>query len=391
MFNISEEVLEKQQATNTAKEIKQQPQVWQELSAGLRDRKEALNQFINSIYEKHDQIRVVFTGAGTSAFIGDILAPELSKQADSKVRFEAIPTTDIVSNPTSYLTKEIPTILVSFARSGNSPESLASVSLGEQLVDHFYQVVVTCNEEGGLAKNIEEDDKAITILTPEAAHDQGLAMTSSFTCMMVAAYTLFTNDDFAGNPMNHIIKNAEAFSNRVGDDVDAILQKDFNRIAYLGSGSLAQLSHEASLKMLELTAGEVVSMYESSLGFRHGPKSILNDSSVVVLFLSQDEYTRKYDMDMLRELSGEATDIQVVAVTDQQDAEVEKLADKTIVVNEADTPFTNDFHLAFQYIMFAQVLAVKKSLDLGITPDNPSPSGAINRVVQGVTIHSFNQ
>src|SRR5699024_6363014 len=99
----------------------------------------------------------------------------------------------------------------------------------------------------------------------------------------------------------------------------------------------------------------------------------------------------KYDIDMLRELSGEATDIQVVAVTDQQDAEVEKLADKTIVVNEADSPFTNDFHLAFQYIMFAQVLAVKKSLDLGITPDNPSPSGAINRVVQGVTIHSFNQ
>src|SRR5699024_4674086 len=181
MFNISEEVLEKQQATNTAKEIKQQPQVWQELIAGLRDRKEALNQFINSIYEKHDQIRVVFTGAGTSAFIGDILAPELSKQADSKVRFEAIPTTDIVSNPTSYLTKEIPTILVSFARSGNSPESLASVSLGEQLVDHFYQVVVTCNEIGGLAKNIEEDDKAITILTPAAAHDQGLAMTYSFT------------------------------------------------------------------------------------------------------------------------------------------------------------------------------------------------------------------
>src|SRR5699024_3494229 len=187
----------------------------------------------------------------------------------------------------------------SFARSGNSQEIFASVSLGEQLVDHYYQVVVTWNEEGGLAKNIEEDDKAITILTPEAAHDQELEMTSSFTCMKVAAYTLFTNDDFAGNPMNHFIKNAEVFSILVGADVDAILYKDVSRIAYLGSGSLAQLSHEASLKMLELTAGEVVSMYESSLGFRHGPKSILNDSSVVVLFLSQDEYTRKYDMDML--------------------------------------------------------------------------------------------
>src|SRR5699024_8720014 len=94
---------------------------------------------------------------------------------------------------------------------------------------------------------------------------------------------------------------------------------------------------------------------------------------------------------MLREMSGEATDIQVLAVTDQQDAEVEKLADKTIVVNDADSPFTNDFHLAFQYNMFAQVLAVKKSLDLGITPANPSPRGPINSVEQVVTIHSFNQ
>lgn len=391
MFNISEEILNKQQATNTTKEIRQQPQVWQELITGLRDRKNELDQFINSIYTKHDQVRVVFTGAGTSAFIGDILAPELSKQADDKVRFEAIPTTDIVSNPTAYLTQEIPTILVSFARSGNSPESLASVSLGEQLVDDFYQVVVTCNAEGGLAKNIEQDEKAITILTPDAAHDQGLAMTSSFTCMMIAAYTLFTKDGFADGPIKQIIDNAEVFSERVGDEADDILQKDFNRIAYLGSGSLAQLSHEASLKMLELTAGNVVSMFESSLGFRHGPKSILNDASVVVLFLSQDAYTRKYDMDMLRELSGEAADIKVVAVTDQKDEAVEELADQTVVVNQGAQPFTSDFHLAFQYIMLAQVLAVKKSLALDITPDNPSPTGAINRVVQGVTIHSFNQ
>src|SRR5699024_7718190 len=163
MFNISEEVLEKQQATNTTKEIRQQPQVWQELINGLRDRKEELEQFISSIYNKHDQVRVVFTGAGTSAFIGDILALELSKQADEKGRVEAGPRSEFVSNPTAYLTKAVPTILVSFARSGNSPESLASVSLGEQLVDDFYQVVVTWNAEGGLAKNIEQAEKAIAI------------------------------------------------------------------------------------------------------------------------------------------------------------------------------------------------------------------------------------
>src|SRR5699024_3596824 len=154
----------------------------------------------------------------------------------------------------------------------------------------------------GLAKNIEQNEKAVTILTPEKAHDQGFAMTSSFSCMMIAAYTLFTPNVFTGNVATQLIASAEQMLDTVTDQVDEIIQFDFDRIAFLGSGSLSQLSHEASLKMLELTAGKVVATYESSLGFRHGPKSILNDSSAVVMFLSQDTYTRKYDLDMLREL-----------------------------------------------------------------------------------------
>lgn len=355
----------------------------------MYQRKEELNEFIDSIYNKHEQTRVIFTGAGTSAFIGDILVPELRKQTDEKVRFESIPTTDIVSNPEEYLIKDVPTIMVSFARSGNSPESLASVSLGEQLIDDFYQVVITCNKEGGLAKNIEQNDKAVTILTPEKAHDQGLAMTSSFSCMMIAAYTLFTPNVFTGNVAKKIIAGAEQFMDSVGDKIDDILQFDFDRIAYLGSGLLSQLSHEASLKMLELTAGNVVATYESSLGFRHGPKSILNDSSAVVMFLSQDPYTRKYDMDMLRELAADESNMKVIALTDKQDSEVENLADWTIPVNAGEEAYASDFHLAFLYIIFAQVMAVKKSLQLGITPDNPSPGGQVNRVVQGVTIHNY--
>lgn len=263
MFNVTGEVLEKQQASHTAKEIKQQPLVWQELVSTMYQQKDKHNDFIASIYKKHQRTRVIFTGAGTSAFIGDILVPELRKQAGGKVQFEAIPTTDIVSNPAEYLIKDVPTIMVSFARSGNSPESLASVSLGEQLIDDFYQVVITCNKEGELAQNIKHNEKAITILTPEKAHDQGFAMTSSFSCMMIAAYTLFTPNAFTDNMVKQIIAHAEHLLDSVADKVDDVLQFDFDRIAYLGSGVLSQLSHEASLKMLELTAGKVAAIYES--------------------------------------------------------------------------------------------------------------------------------
>ncbi|MBY7144560.1 SIS domain-containing protein [Virgibacillus sp. NKC19-3] len=385
MFNMTSEELQKNSAINTTSEIYQQPVVWKELVSSLFDQKEELTNFIESIYKKHEHVRVILSGAGTSAFIGDILVPLLRKENNANVQFDSVPTTNIVSNPEEYLQKDIPTIMVSFARSGNSPESVAAVALGEQIVDHFYQVVITCNQDGQLAKDTKNDKNSVTILMPDDAHDKGLAMTSSFTCMLITAYTLFTSNDLDKNILGHAEKLIESLPEKIND----ILKMDFERIIYLGSGILGQLTHEAALKMLELTAGKVVAVHESSLGFRHGPKSILNAKSLVVIFLSNNPYTRKYDVDMLRELSGDISGAKVVAITDKNDSEIAELADWVISINNDANDLINDFHVALPAIIVAQVLALKKSLQLGITPDNPSPDGQINRVVQGVTIYDY--
>ena len=382
MFNLSEENLIEMKAVHTSKEIYQQPEVWKGFVESLSIVKDELRGFVQSIYAKHGQVRVIFTGAGTSAFAGDTLVPILKDQHKEKVLFEAIATTDIVSNPDQYLFEDAPTILVSFARSGNSPESMAAVKLGEQIVNDFYQVNITCNKDGQLAQNSKNDEKSLVILTPEEAHDQGFAMTSSYTSMMIAAYILFAKEEFDSN----VTINAGSLVERITDTIDHVLDFDFDRIVYLGSGSLGQLAHEAALKMLELTAGKVVAVHESSLGFRHGPKSILTDKSVVTLFMSSNPYTRKYDLDILRELVADGK-VKVVALTESRDEEVEKIANWTITVNETGNKFTNDFSLALLYIIFAQVLSLKKSIQLGITPDNPSPDGLVNRVVKGVTIY----
>lgn len=389
MFNVTKEELEAKSAIHTASEIYQQPEVWQELFSLLADQKDSLKEFITSIYKKHSQVRVIFTGAGTSAFAGDTLVPELRRQNQENVQFESIATTDIVSNPTTYLEQEVPTIMVSFARSGNSPESVAAVSLGAKLINDFYQVVITCNPDGQLAENVKNDRNSMTVSLPEKAHDQGFAMTSSFTSMIIAAYTLFAESEFTANEAEQLVESATKLRDSLTDTVDDVLKFDFDRIVYLGSGLLGQLAHEASLKMLELSAGQVAAIHESSLGFRHGPKSILNEKSITVLFMSRDDYTRKYDLDILRELAADDSGMKVVALTEEKDKKVEGLADYTITVNDSNHHFTNDFQLALVYIMFAQTLALKKSLQLGITPDNPSPDGRVNRVVQGVTIYDY--
>jgi tagatose-6-phosphate ketose/aldose isomerase len=388
MFNITEEQMKKQNAVHTTGEIHQQPAVWKELVEDFFVQQASYKEFLEAIYKNHQSVRVIFTGAGTSAFVGDTLVPELARQNNRNIQFESIPTTDIVSNPTEYLFKEQPTILVSFARSGNSPESVATVSLGQEIVDDFYQVVITCNKDGLLAENIKEDKNSITLLMPEKANDQSLAMTSSFTSMIIAGFALFTDNAFSIEVANQVIESAEQLVDSLGDSIDEILEFDFERIVYLGSGLLAHLSHEAALKMLELSGGQVVAIHESSLGFRHGPKSILNDQSVVVIFVSQNPYTRKYDLDILRELAA-ANTFKIIALTEMKDDEVEKLANRVLPVNRGSKPLSNDFNLALLYAIFAQTLALKKSLQLGITPDNPSPNGLISRIVKGVTIYDY--
>lgn len=389
MFNLTPEQIIDNNAEHTAREIHHQPTVWQELMSNFWEQQAIYKEFLTSIYNKHNHVRIILTGAGTSAFVGDTLVPELARHNRRNIQYESISTTDIVSNPTAYLFKDTPTILVSFARSGNSPESVATVSLGQRIVKDFYQIVITCNKDGQLAKNIQGDANCVTLIMPEKSNDQSLAMTSSFTSMIIAAYALFTEDVFTPAVAQQMIACAQTLIDQLGDSVDAVIGFDFERIVYLGSGPLAQLSHEAALKMLELSGGQVVAIHESSLGFRHGPKSILNDQSVVVLFMSQNPYTRKYDLDILRELAAAKLGMKIVALIETKEEEVEKLADWVVTVNPGTETFGNDFTLAVLYVIFAQALALKKSIQLGITPDNPSPDGAISRVVKGVTIYDY--
>ncbi|WAA13102.1 SIS domain-containing protein [Fervidibacillus halotolerans] len=389
MFNLTMEELTEKKGIFTAKEIVQQPEVWRKVYEDFIVKKELFKMFMNEIIEKHERIRIIFTGAGTSAFIGDTIVPELRCQGQSQYEFEAIPTTDIVASPKKYLVETDPTILVSFARSGNSPESVAAVKIAKEYINDLYQVVITCNKQGELAKNTVDDPKSFLFLLPDEAHDKGFAMTSSFSGMALAAYLLFSSDSsFTDEDIARLIESGKSIIPIVANTVDDLLSFDFKRIVYLGSGSFGQLSHEAALKMLELTAGKTVAIHESSLGFRHGPKSILNEETLVVLFVSQDEYTKKYDLDMLREIKGDGM-AKVVVLMPKKDEEMETFADWLIPIEPKNDKWKNDFLLTIQYIIFAQTLALKKSLSLGITPDNPSPEGRVNRVVKGVTIYPW--
>jgi tagatose-6-phosphate ketose/aldose isomerase len=377
-------------AIHTAKEIAQQPRLWNETKEILLSNRDRILSFLTNIERKHDQLRIILTGAGTSAFVGDTILPHLKQIVSNKKRVvESIATTNIVSNPYSYLDKNFPTIMISFARSGNSPESLAAIHLGEQIIDDFYGIILTCNKDGRLAEEKKNDEKHLVIYMPEEANDQSFAMTSSFTTMLLSVLLLFHVEQIHTweKTIDDLIQAGYSIISENEKSLKELASSAFTKVVYLGSGVFEGLAREASLKLLELTGGMIPSSFDTSLGFRHGPKSILDKDTIVFVFLSGDSYTRKYDLDILEEIYRETNRGKVVAISSIKDAVAETNCDLFYHVNLPK--INDDILLTFPYILYAQTFAMYKSINLGFSPDNPSPSGVVNRVVKGVTIHPY--
>jgi tagatose-6-phosphate ketose/aldose isomerase len=364
----------------TAREIAQQPEVWREVNDLLVSRRDEIAAFLRPLLADSG-LRVVLTGAGTSAFAGEILAPALSRRTGYRV--DAVATTDIVSNPEECFAEDRPTLLVSFARSGNSPESVAATEFADRFLSDCHHLVLTCDRNGRLYKEHERSAGSLALLMPEITNDQGFAMTSSFTSMTLAAWlalgTVADSDELVGR----LATAAERLLATRQEDIRRLASSGYERVVYLGSGSLKGLAHESSLKLLELTAGEIVTYFESALGFRHGPKSILDDRTLAVSYISGDPYTRKYDLDLLTELRRTMRPGSVIAI-----AATDAGTDDPSFWHLEGLEGVEDAALALPFVVVAQLLGLCFSLVLGYTPDNPFPNQEVNRVVQGVSIHS---
>lgn len=388
MLDYTKEDLIELGAEITTREIYQQPQVWQTAFENYKVQADEIAVFLNNIDEKYDYIKVILTGAGTSAYVGDTLLPYFRKIYDErKWNFNAIATTDIVANPLAYLHKEVTTILVSFARSGNSPESVAAVDLAKDIVEELYQITITCAAEGKLAQQAHGDERNLLLLQPALSNDAGFAMTSSFTSMMLTALLVFDKADLAAKAEK--VSALMTLSQEVLDSAEAIqeiVSLDYNRVIYLGAGPFFGLAHEAQLKILELTAGQVATMYESPVGFRHGPKSLVNEKTVVVVFGSTDSYTKLYDLDLVREVAGDEIARKVILLTEQKE-DLENI--EQVILSSQQ--LADDVYRVFPYIVYGQLFALLTALKVKNRPDTPSPTGTVNRVVQGVIIHSFDK
>lgn len=363
----------------TAREIEQQPRMLQQTHELLSAMRERIQSFVAPV-AGNSGARIILTGAGTSSYIGQCLAPLLDRQLAARV--DAVPTTDLVSAPYLYLDPVQPLLLVSFGRSGNSPESLAAVALAESLVRDVRHLVVTCNAEGAL--NTVPARESMTLLLPEETHDTSFAMTSSFSCMLYATLLAFGGAQALDGRIGPIALATERVISESRLSLQELALHGFDRVVYLGSGLFQGLAREAALKLGELTNGAVATCFDSPLGFRHGPKTFITDRTLVMVFVSNDPLTRQYDHDLLDELRQDACAARIIEVAAQRR---EPQAPDALLVPGMSA--ASDIDLLWPYVAVAQIYAFNASRALGLSPDSPNKQGTVNRVVQGVRIHSI--
>ncbi|MCA1758467.1 MAG: SIS domain-containing protein [Bacteroidales bacterium] len=382
-LNMLLEDLEDVEAINTAREIANQPKVWKKTYKRFLEEREQILEFVQKVWE-NDFPYIVFTGAGTSAFIGEALAGSFQKNWRGVSR--AVSTTDIITHPENYFVKSRPTLLISFARSGDSPESLYTIMLARKYCDELYELNITCNEQGELAKRNAEKNSYVFLL-PEETNDQSLAMTSSFSSMLLAGLLILniSNIEKIEPVISRVCELGNYILKEYLPDLKKMAETDFERMVFLGSGPLFGIAHESHLKVQELSNGKIICKFDSFLGFRHGPKAVVNDSTVVVYLFSNNKYAQLYERDLVRSVNATAAGEWSVSIGNANDKN-EFQFDLSIRFPGGTEDIPEEFLSVF-YILPAQLIGFYKSLSLGLSPDSPSKNGAISRVVQGVKIY----
>jgi tagatose-6-phosphate ketose/aldose isomerase len=365
---------------HTIREICQQPATWPETARRMRESRAVITQSLSGCQ------RIVLTGSGSSQFAGECVAPALRKDLGLPI-FVRGGGALLLGSGASFAGE--PTLVISLARSGESPESVAVVRRLLETEPRTKHLIITCNSNGRLAREFTHESNVSAISLSEDVHDRSLVMTSSFTNLAFGARflgwldradafeTLVARLDFAARQLLTLWP----------DQLKTFVSGDIHRILFLGDECRLGGARESALKMLEMTGGRVATMAETYLGLRHGPMCFVDGRTLVVCYVSSDPLVRSYEQDLIAELDAKGLGARKLVVgVDDPGAALCKGSDLAISYDFGGAP-AEDADLALLDVMIGQILGFHRCREEGLQPDSPSESGVISRVVGEFQIH----
>lgn len=364
---------------HTLHEILQQPATWLRTGRDLAALAGRLRPCVAGIQT------LVLTGSGSSEYAGECVCLPLENRLAIPV--QTLGGGMLLTHGGKAMAPGRPGLMVSLARSGDSPESVGAVSSILETEPGIGHLVVTCNAEGRLATTYRDHPRVTVVLLAEETNDSSLVMTSSFTNMVLAAALLGMLDE----PRQYLAltaglsRKADELLRAHFDTLAWLARRDFDRVVYLASGARLGAARESALKMLEMTAGRVWAACETYLGLRHGPMSAVHAHTLIVCFLSCDPLVRAYECDLIRELNEKQLGMAKLIFGERIPPDLACEGD--VVIDCEGLSQWGDGNLPVLDVLLGQLLAFFRCLKEGLQPDSPSSDGVINRVVQEFRLH----
>ena len=369
---------------HTLREICQQPLTWLNTSVRACNSLSTLQGIVAESGVGNKKGAVILTGSGSSLYAGECLT--LTLQAELAVPVHAIPAGSILTHPDVALPPGQTSLAVSLARSGDSPESTAVVEFLDKASPGIRHLVITCNQNGRLAVLQRNNPGAVTLVLDDATCDRSLVMTSSFSNLVWAGRSLglLHSPDLYRQDTEAIVAAGKQLLTEESGHVAALAKLAFRSVLYLGSGVRLGSARESALKMLEMTAGQVMTFAETYLGVRHGPLAAVHPDTLIVCFLSSEPTVRAYELDLIRELCRKNLGLRKMIVGEEVPSDLGLPEDCVVDCGKSGL---GDANLPVLDVLVGQLLAFFRCLSLGLRPDTPSREDIISRVVGDFAIY----
>lgn len=384
LLALPEQEKQKIGVVHTPQEIDQQPATWRATLSRLSSIRIQICRILEGAgitQSSSERPHILLVGAGTSDYIGRAISRILHQEWRCDVTVVA--STELLTNVNDFILPDRKYLLISFSRSGDSSEGIAVMELTiAQYPKQIRHLLVTCNASGAMA----QFEGVESVVLDDVVNDRGLAMTSSFTNMVIAGQYLA--NVFTPQRYEHLVAEMINIGSRLipkaADLSSKLAQMRFSRMCFLGGGSLQAVAEEASLKVLELNGGKIATLAQSPLGLRHGPLSFINNETLVVAHLSAAEERLCYELDLLEEVRQKELGAEIVIVSPRITRRMMDISNNLLSLDVGDS-FPDAYRVPLD-IIFGQLLGLFTCLANDGTPDTPS-AGAINRVVSHVKIY----
>ncbi len=349
------------QGQHTLEEITTQPTAWADALADVKGKAEA----IQALFAKQEFQEVLFIGCGSTYYLS--LAAAQAFQGLTSIRAWGLPASEILLFPkTSYGPQK--TLLVAVSRSGETTETVRAVRAFRE-ERNAPVVVITCYPRSTLAREAAETG---ILLVARQGQEKSIAQTRSFASMLVAAQGfagLVKNSlpyvkSLEGLPLigNWLLQEKAELARQLGEELA------WQRFFFLGSGPNYGVVCEAMLKMKEMSLSYSEAFH--FLEFRHGPKSMVDGSTLVVGLISQGG--REQEIAVLKEMQGLGATILVLA---DYDFGLEEFA-HVVAFNSG----TSDWARGVLHLPVLQLMAYYRAMAKGLDPDRPTHLDAVVRL-----------